>query len=515
MKQAIVAGLVLVTVVGTMSGVAGAEAKSPASLPPASASKLPRWRGFNLPARMIARARPGSPLNRPLDPDAMRLIARLGFNFVRLPLDYHHWIAGGDWSRIDPKSPVLAEIDRMVAAGKTCGIHVCINFHTAPGYCINNRNTREPSLWTSAEAQKVCAMHWAFFARRYKGVGNERISFNLWNEPARTDARTHARVARLVVAAIRKEDPGRLIICDGFAFKPAPELIDLGVAQAARGYTPTQVTHYKASWIRHTGSWPQPIWPRPVANGWMMEKGKQKYSGIPLRIDGPMPPGATLALRVGDVFNAVTLKVEADGKELWRREFPAGPGKGPWKASKHHPQWKAYQCTYDRSYDVPLPGGARQVTICPAKGHWIQVTRLEVKVSGQPPRAIDLDARWGTPASRLRYDAARGGSPWITPQMEDRAWLWSKAVRPWVDLSAKGVGVMVGEFGVYNKTPHDVTLAFLEDCLANYKKAGFGWALWNFTGPFGILDSDRSDVHYENWQGHKLDRKMLDLLQKY
>jgi hypothetical protein len=40
-------------------------------------------------------------------------------------------------------------------------------------------------------------------------------------------------------------------------------------------------------------------------------------------------------------------------------------------------------------------------------------------------------------------------------------------------------------------------------------------ALWNFKGSFGILDSDRHDVQYEAFYGHKLDRKMLTLLQQY
>jgi len=47
-----------------------------------------------------------------------------------------------------------------------------------------------------------------------------------------------------------------------------------------------------------------------------------------------------------------------------------------------------------------------------------------------------------------------------------------------------------------------------------YQQAGFGWALWNFRGPFGILDSGRKDVAYEDFRGHKLDRKMLDLLRR-
>jgi len=43
---------------------------------------------------------------------------------------------------------------------------------------------------------------------------------------------------------------------------------------------------------------------------------------------------------------------------------------------------------------------------------------------------------------------------------------------------------------------------------------GIGYALWNLRGSFGVLDSGRSDVAYEDFHGHKLDRKLLDLLRK-
>jgi hypothetical protein len=47
------------------------------------------------------------------------------------------------------------------------------------------------------------------------------------------------------------------------------------------------------------------------------------------------------------------------------------------------------------------------------------------------------------------------------------------------------------------------------------KASSIGWALWNLHGSFGILDSGRADVDYEDYRGHKMDRKMLDLLRKY
>ncbi len=42
-----------------------------------------------------------------------------------------------------------------------------------------------------------------------------------------------------------------------------------------------------------------------------------------------------------------------------------------------------------------------------------------------------------------------------------------------------------------------------------------GYALWNLKGDFGILDSRRMDIDYEDWYGQKLDRRMTDLLKKH
>jgi endoglucanase len=83
---------------------------------------------------------------------------------------------------------------------------------------------------------------------------------------------------------------------------------------------------------------------------------------------------------------------------------------------------------------------------------------------------------------------------------------------PWGDIVNKGIGVHCGECGCWNKTPHDVFLAWFGDVLSIIGEYKIGFALWNFIGDFGILDSRRSDVDYEDWHGHKLDRKLLTLL---
>jgi endoglucanase len=86
---------------------------------------------------------------------------------------------------------------------------------------------------------------------------------------------------------------------------------------------------------------------------------------------------------------------------------------------------------------------------------------------------------------------------------------------PWAELAAGGVGVHCGELGVFNRTPPDVTCAFLDDLLSVLGENGWGWALWNLRGSFGILDNGRKGTKTETCDGHQLDRMMLELLKRH
>lgn len=479
-----------------------------AALPEPTPEHLPRWRGFNL----LEKFNRGS--NKPFVEDDFRWIAQLGFNFVRLPMDYRCWIVGDDWERFH--EPTLKEIDQAVAWGQKYGIHVWINFHRAPGYTVA-RPPETKSLWTDPDAQRVCANHWAMFAKRYKGVPNRFLAFNLFNEPAGVEPAVYVRVVRGIVEAIRREDPDRLIISDGLQWGTVPvlELRELRVAQATRGYAPMELTHYRASWVGGADRYPLPTWPIVTAPGILY--GSQKRSlQAPLVVDGPWNQPCQLRLHVGEVSSRATLVVEADSKPIWQKEFVCGPGQGEWKKAVYRPEWNVYQNLYDRDYEVQLPAGTRQIRIHVTDGDWLHLAQLGLRMAGGPREAtITLRHALGEKPPRLRYQTGSRGPELAGGQRLDRAWLQETMIRPWKEAQAKGIGVMVGEFGAFNRTPHDVTLAWMEDCLANWKEAGWGWALWNFRGSFGILDSGRTDVKYEDFHGHQLDRRMLELLQKY
>lgn len=101
----------------------------------------------------------------------------------------------------------------------------------------------------------------------------------------------------------------------------------------------------------------------------------------------------------------------------------------------------------------------------------------------------------------------------IDPAAEwNRARLDLQVFQPWREIEAAGSPVHIGEFGAFNRTPHHVVISWMRDFLALAADSGFGWALWQFRGAFGVLDSGRADVKYEDFRAHKLDREMLELL---
>ncbi len=102
-----------------------------------------------------------------------------------------------------------------------------------------------------------------------------------------------------------------------------------------------------------------------------------------------------------------------------------------------------------------------------------------------------------------------GSDPW------DKSVLRDYYFGPWRGLQALGVGLHAGELAIFRHTPHNVALAYLEDLLSILHDMNIGFAMWNLRGPFGIVNSYRTDASYQDTPLGPLDTKMLALLEKY
>ena len=202
------------------------------------------WRGVNAVSMFY------SPWNKTDDcaygrylESEFALFKKCGLNFARLPIDYRFFVSAYDWEHWLEDG--LEKVDAAVEYGRKYGIHVNLCLYRAPGKIAypaekgTNAVTRDP---VALEAFKRI---WREFARRYKGIPNSELSFNLVNEPSFSE-KDFIHVFGETVDAIHKVDPGRFIILDGnrTATVPVPYFFNVPLTgQSFRGYAPHQFSH--------------------------------------------------------------------------------------------------------------------------------------------------------------------------------------------------------------------------------------------------------------------------------
>ena len=81
----------------------------------------------------------------PPDEKALDFLAEFGFNFVRIPLDYRFWTNNFDY--FHPDESTFCYIDQYLRACKSRGIHLSLNLHRVPGFCINRNDLERDNLW--------------------------------------------------------------------------------------------------------------------------------------------------------------------------------------------------------------------------------------------------------------------------------------------------------------------------------------------------------------------------------
>lgn len=347
-------------------------------------NKLPRWRGFN----QLDFFSP-DPANawQPTREEHFKWMSDWGFDFIRIPIAYPAYLDIDRTKNITPEDTYkinqkeVDRIDSLVRLAMKHKLHVSLNLHRAPGYCVNAGFNEPFNLWKDQAALDAFCYHWNMWAKYYRSESKDKISFDLVNEPSMREDMNDQHSKRstipgeiyrkVVVAAseaIWKENKNRIIIADGnnVGSTVIPEITDLNIAQSCRGYNPGIISHYKAPWaMKDTTNVPQ-----------------LKYPG-----------------QVGDQYL---------GREMLEKFYA-----------------------------------------------------------------------------------------------------------PWIELANQGVGVHCGECGCWNKTPHDIFLAWFGDVLDILTTNKIGYALWEFEGSFGLINSGRADVAYEDWYGQKLDKKLLELLKRY
>ncbi|CAK7210147.1 hypothetical protein SBRCBS47491_000673 [Sporothrix bragantina] len=144
------------------------------------------------------------------------LLASLGFNCLRVPFNYRHFMDDAEPGVIKKSGFVL--LDRIVSLCAQYDIYVVLDLHAAPGG--QNQDWHSDSglskalFWEFRDFQERAVELWVAIAKHY--VGNPVIAgYNPLNEPADPE---HVRLIAWydrVEKAIREVDPDHMLFIDG------------------------------------------------------------------------------------------------------------------------------------------------------------------------------------------------------------------------------------------------------------------------------------------------------------
>jgi len=438
------------------------------------------------------------------------MIHDLGFNFVRLPLDFRTYTPSGNWD-IFTETEVL-KIDKAVEWGSKYNVHVCINLHRAPGYCVNAATlpvNQQLNLWTDTMAQKAFIKHWEFFTKRYSTISPEKLSFNLVNEPSNVTDSVYVHIMKKAIQAIHAISPNRIIFVDGMDYGSMiiPALKnEINVAQSIHCYTPFGLTHYKAEWAVGSNDWPLPVWPMLWISRYLYGPWKSDFMS-PMVIQGNFAKGTKVIVNVNQVSAESTLTIKSGSKVVFSKKFVSGPDPGTDFTTVVKNEW-GYTNISNKDFSFILAEASTKLSFENSAGDWMTLNSISLN-QGTTGSTYNLsDDTWGGKQSTYLIDETGA-----LKTLEGGDLLPFDIYRKNVALAKEfQIPFMVQEFGVYNKTPHKVVVDFISDLSKFFKDNNIGWALWNFNGSFGILNSDRTDCPYESYQGYLLDRGLLNAL---
>ena len=183
--------------------------------------------------------------NRYTDAQDIALMARLGFDNVRLSIDavpLEQYPRGADGLNAE----FMGRLDRAVDAMLASGLAVQIDLHPEDSY--------KQQLRTSDYQVDELAKLWRELAAHYANRDANLVFFEIMNEPEANDIYRWVGIQERLAAAIRQAAPRNTIIATGPNYSEIQDLLTLhpladgNVIYNFHFYEPHEFTHQGASW---------------------------------------------------------------------------------------------------------------------------------------------------------------------------------------------------------------------------------------------------------------------------
>lgn len=175
-------------------------------------------------------------------------IASMGFDHVRIPVDEVQL-----WDSVGNKETEGFELlHNAIHWAFAANLHVIVDLHILRAHYFNAKSN---SLWTDSAQQERFVNLWQQLSDELHQYPNEKLAYEILNEPVANDPEDWNKVLNMVITAVRAKEPERKIVVGSDMWQipqTFPELKfpenDSNLILSFHFYVPMALTHHTASW---------------------------------------------------------------------------------------------------------------------------------------------------------------------------------------------------------------------------------------------------------------------------
>ncbi len=237
-------------------------------------------RGTNISHWLSQSTRRGDERARFFTEKDVELIASLGFDHIRLPVDEEQL-----WDEAGNKEPeAFAWLHSAIGWAQKNKLRVIVDLHILRSHHFN---AQEKPLWTDPKAQDKFLALWRDLSAELGKYPLSLVAYELMNEPVADDPEDWNKLVEKAVRQVRTTEPRRKLVIGSNKWQSVGTFDQLRIPTGDRDiilsfhfYTPMLVTHYRASWTS-VGRYQGPVnYPGQLVDPREIEKLDPKVAGI-------------------------------------------------------------------------------------------------------------------------------------------------------------------------------------------------------------------------------------------
>ena len=178
----------------------------------------------------------------------VKLIAGLGYDHIRLPIDEEQlWDENGNREK-----EAFELLNNAIRWSRDNELKVVVDLHILRSHHFNERHK---PLWTDPKAQEKFFQLWRDLSSELIKYPVNLVAYELMNEPVADNPEDWNKLVEKAVKVVRKAEPDRKIVIGSNRWQSVNTFDQLRIPEGDRNiilsfhfYTPMLITHYKASW---------------------------------------------------------------------------------------------------------------------------------------------------------------------------------------------------------------------------------------------------------------------------